>query len=92
MVWFLAHNTLLNMRVRGIQSGFDFLSGPAGFDIGELMIPYESIDPYWKAFLVGVLNTLRVALLGILLCTLLGTLVGLGRLSHNLLLRALCRA
>lgn len=58
-VWFLAHNTLQNMRVRGIQSGFDFLDQPAGFDIGELLIPYESMDPYWKAFLVGVLNTLR---------------------------------
>ena len=45
--WFLAHNTLQNMRVRGIQSGFDFLTQPAGFDIGELLMPYESTDPYW---------------------------------------------
>ncbi|MDH4392702.1 MAG: ABC transporter permease subunit [Aquabacterium sp.] len=91
-VWFLAHNTMENMRVRGIQSGFDFLTGPAGFDIGELMIPYESVDPYWKAFLVGVLNTLRVAIIGIVLTTLLGTLIGVGRFSNNAIVRGLCYA
>lgn len=81
LVWFLAHNTLENMRARGIQSGFGFLAQPAGFDIGEMLIRYESIDPYWKAFLVGVLNTLRVAIVGIVLTTLIGTLVGIGRFS-----------
>jgi general L-amino acid transport system permease protein len=89
-VWFLAHNTLQNMRVRGIQSGFDFLTGPAGFDIGERMVPYESNDPYWMAFLIGVLNTLRVAVVGIVLTTILGTLLGIGRFSHNALVRGLC--
>ena len=44
-IWFLAHNTVENMRVRGIQSGFDFLTDPAGFDIGELMMPYGSSVP-----------------------------------------------
>ena len=91
-VWFLAHNTLQNMRVRGIQSGFDFLSSPAGFDIGERMVPYESNDPYWMAFLIGILNTLRVALVGIVLTTILGTLLGIGRFSHNALVRGLCYA
>ncbi len=90
--WFLAHNTLENMRVRGIQSGFDFLTQPAGFDIGEIMIPYESTDPYWKAFLVGVLNTLRVAIIGIVLATVIGTLLGIGRFSNNALVRGLCYA
>ncbi len=89
-VWFLAHNTLENMRVRGIQSGFDFLTGPAGFDIGEALIPYESVDPYWKAFLVGIVNTLRVAIIGIVFTTLLGTLVGVGRFSGNAIVRGLC--
>ena len=89
-IWFLAHNTVENMRVRGIQSGFDFLTDPAGFDIGELMIPYESIDPYWKAFLVGVLNTLRVAIIGIVLTTVMGTLIGIGRFSNNAIVRGLC--
>ncbi len=89
-VWFLAHNTLENMRVRGIQSGFDFLTQPAGFDIGEKLIPYESNEGYWKAFLVGVLNTLRVAIIGIVLTTALGTLLGVGRFSPNALVRGLC--
>jgi general L-amino acid transport system permease protein len=79
-----------NMRVRDIQSGFDFLFGPAGFDIGETMFPYESIDAYWKAFLVGVVNTLRVAIIGIVLTTLLGTALGIGRFSRNAIVRGLC--
>jgi general L-amino acid transport system permease protein len=89
-VWFLAHNTLENMRTRGIQSGFDFLTQPAGFDIGESLIPYESIRPYWQAFLVGMVNTLRVAIVGIVLTTLIGTLLGIGRFSSNALVRGLC--
>ncbi len=89
-VWFLAHNTLENMRVRGIQSGFDFLTTPAGFDIGETLFNYDALDPYWKAFLVGVLNTLRVAIIGVVLTTILGTLLGVGRFSRNALVRGLC--
>ena len=89
-IWFLASNTLENMRVRGIQSGFDFLAQPAGFDIGETPVPYDALDPYWKAFLIGLLNTLRVAVIGILLTTLIGTLLGIGRFSHNALVRGLC--
>uniref|UniRef100_UPI0025D578D8 ABC transporter permease subunit n=1 Tax=Rhodoferax sp. TaxID=50421 RepID=UPI0025D578D8 len=90
--WFLAHNTLENMRVRGIQSGFDFLSQAAGFDIGESLYPFDSGEPYWSAFLVGVTNTLRVAILGIILATILGTLLGVGRFSRNALVRGLCMA
>lgn len=90
VAWFLAHNTLVNMRVRGIQSGFDFLSQTAGFDIGESLYPFDSSRPYWEAFLVGVSNTLRVAVLGIILATVLGTLLGVGRFSRNALVRGLC--
>lgn len=90
VIWFLAHNTLENMRVRGIQSGFGFLGQPAGFDIGELPISYDSLDPYWKAFLVGLLNTLRVAIVGIVLTTILGTLLGVGRFSRNAIVRGVC--
>jgi general L-amino acid transport system permease protein len=92
VVWFLASNTVENMRVRGIKSGFDFLSQPAGFDIGEPLFGYDSNNPYWKAFLVGVGNTLRVAIIGIVLTTILGTLVGVGRFSRNGLVRGLCYA
>jgi len=89
-VWYLAHNTLVNMEARGIRSGFDFLLTPAGFDIGETLIPYDALDPYWKAFLVGVLNTLRAAIIGVALATLLGTLLGVGRFAHNAIVRGLC--
>jgi general L-amino acid transport system permease protein len=89
-VWFLAHNTTENMRVRGIQSGFGFLGTPAGFDIGEILIHYDALDPYWKAFLIGVLNTLRVAVIGIVLCTVLGAMIGIGRFSRNAIVRGLC--
>ncbi len=81
LVAWLAHNTFVNMRARGIQSGFGFLVQPAGFDIGETLIPYGSLDPHWKAFLVGVLNTLRVAVIGVAVATALGIAVGVGRLS-----------
>lgn len=90
VIWFLAHNTLVNMRVRGIQSGFGFLAEPTGFDIGESVIAFDSGDPYWKAFLVGLSNTLRAAVVGIVLTTILGTLIGIGRLSRNFLVRKLC--
>ncbi len=90
-VWFLASNTAINMRQRGIQSGFDFLRGAAGFDIGESLYPFDSGEPYWHAFLVGLSNTLRVAVLGIILTTVLGTLLGVGHFSRNALVRGLCR-
>ena len=91
-VWWLASNTMQNMQVRGIQSGFDFLKGPAGFDIGESLYEFDSSQPYWQAFLVGLTNTLRVAVVGILLTTILGTLLGVGRFSRNALVRGLCYA
>ena len=89
-VWFLAHNTQQNMQVRGIQSGFDFLGAAAGFDIGETMIAYDPSQSYGRAIWVGVLNTLRVAVVGIVLATLVGVLVGVGRFSRNALVRGLC--
>jgi general L-amino acid transport system permease protein len=89
-IWFLAHNTQENMQVRGIQSGFDFLGQAAGFDIGETMIAYDPSQSYGRAIWVGVLNTLRVAVIGIVLTTILGVLVGVGRFSRNALVRGLC--
>lgn len=91
-VWWLASNTLHNMQVRGIQSGFDFLDGPAGFDIGESLFVFDSSESYWRAFVVGLANTLRVAIIGIILTTLLGTLLGVGRFARNALVRGLCYA
>ena len=91
-VWYLAHNTLANMQARGIKSGFDFLFQPAGFDIGESLVPYDALNPVWQAFLVGIANTLRVALVGVVLATILGTLIGIGRFSRNAIVRTLCYA
>jgi general L-amino acid transport system permease protein len=92
MVMYLTHNTVTNMKLRGIQSGFDFLSNPAGFDIGESLFAFDSGESYWRAYLVGFVNTLRVAVVGIVLTTLLGTLIGVGRFSRNALIRGLCMA
>lgn len=92
VVAFLAHNTQVNMRERGIQSGFDFLGQSAGFDIGETMVAYDPSETYGKALWVGVLNTLRVAVIGIVLTTLVGVLMGIGRFSHNALVRGVCYA
>ena len=86
----LALTTSANMRARGIQSGFDFLAQAAGFDIGEPWFGYESSDAYWKAFAVGVMNTLRVAVVGIVLSTVLGVGLGIGRFSRNALVRGFC--
>ena len=91
LVVFLAHNTATNMRQRGMQSGFGFLLGTAGFDIGESLFTFDPGESYLQAYLVGVTNTLRVAVLGIVLTTVLGTLIGVGRFSRNALVRGLCR-
>ena len=92
LVWLLVSNTLSNMKARGIQSGFDFLMQPAGFDIGEEWTGFESIQPYWRAFLAGTVNTLRIAVIGVVLTTILGTLLGIGRFSRNTLVRGMCYA
>lgn len=89
-IWFLAHNTQKNMDARGIQSGFDFLGSTAGFDIGETLIDYHPSESYGKAIWVGVLNTLKVAVVGIVFATLLGVTIGIGRFSRNALVRGLC--
>jgi general L-amino acid transport system permease protein len=90
-IGYLANNTQNNMAARGIPSGFDFLSTSAGFDIGEtIFVEYEPSDSYAKAIGVGVLNTLKVAVIGIILTTILGVMLGVGRFSRNALIRGLC--
>jgi general L-amino acid transport system permease protein len=87
--WWLVGNAERNMAARGLTFGFAFLERPAGIPIGEFAIPYTPADTYARALTVGLLNTLRVAVVGILLCTVIGILLGLARLSSNPLLRAL---
>lgn len=89
LAWFLVSNTLANLAARNIASGFDFLGREAGFAIGETAISYGPQDSYGRAIAVGMLNTLRVAAIGIVLATVLGTLVGIGRLSRNWLVARL---
>jgi general L-amino acid transport system permease protein len=85
--WYLVHNTMHNLSVRNITTGFGFLSREAGFAIGETPISYTPADTYARAISVGLLNTLRVAVIGIILATLLGTIIGIARLSKNWLIR-----
>ena len=82
-VWYLVSNTLHNLAVRNISTGFGFLGREAGFAIGESPVDYSPADTYGRAILVGLLNTLRVSVVGIVLATLLGTLIGIARLSKN---------
>lgn len=82
-VWYLVSNTLYNLDARNISTGFDFLHREAGFAIGESMIAYQPADTYGRAIWVGILNTLRVSIIGIVLATLLGTVLGVARLSKN---------
>jgi general L-amino acid transport system permease protein len=88
--WYLVSNTLANLDARHIASGFGFLAREAGFEIGETsLIPYSAADSYLRALAVGLANTFRVALIGIVAATVLGTLIGLARLSRNWLIAKL---
>ena len=87
--WWFWSNAQANMAARGLQFGYGFLDRSAGIPIGESIIPYTPADTYRHALTVGLLNTLRVAIVGIALCTVLGILLGLARLSSNPLLRGL---
>ncbi len=82
-------NTAANLKRQNIASGFGFLTRTAGFDVSQSLIAYRSTDSYARAFFVSLGNTLLVATLGIVLATLIGFLVGLGRLSSNWLIAKL---
>jgi general L-amino acid transport system permease protein len=90
VAWFLISNTMANLEERRIASGLGFLQREAGFEIGESMfLRYGAADTYLRALVVGLVNTLTVALIGIVLATGLGTAIGLCRLSKNLLVSRL---
>lgn len=84
--WWLYGNAVDNMRTQRITTGFAFLEQSAQFAIGETLIDYQASDSYARAVWVGLLNTLYVAICGIVLATVLGFIVGLGRVSKNWLL------
>lgn len=85
-VWFLVSNTFANLQSRNISTGFGFLGDEAGFAVGESLVAYSPTDTYARALWVGILNTLRVAAIGIVAATILGTVLGIARLSRNWLL------
>lgn len=91
ILW-LFGNVIDNMRARGMQAGFGFLLEPAGFEIGESALAFDASQPFWRAFLAGLANTLRVVLPALLLATLIGFAVGIARLSPALPVRLLATA
>jgi general L-amino acid transport system permease protein len=82
-VWWIIDNTATNMRDQNIEFGFKFLNTQAGFGIIQSLIDYSEESSYGRVFFVGLINTLVVAFVGCLLATILGFIVGVGRLSSN---------
>lgn len=87
--WYLFHNTQHNLAQRGILSGFGFLDNNAGFGISQHLIDYKESDTYGRVFVIGLLNTLLVSVIGIVLATILGFILGVARLSPNWLVSKL---
>ena len=87
--YYLISNTLANLERQAIATGFGFIEKESAFEIGETLISYSAADTYGKALLVGALNTLLVAFIGITLTVILGTFIGIARLSTNWLVSKL---
>lgn len=89
LAYYLISNTLMNLERQSIATGWGFLKKESSFEIGESLIPYSAANTYARALLVGALNTLKVAFIGIVLTILLGAIVGVARLSGNWLVSKL---
>lgn len=90
LAWYLVSNTIDNLQRQKIASGFHYLDREAGFEIGDTMIAYSPANTYARAIWVGLLNTLKVSVLGVIMATFLGTAIGVGKLSNNWLLAKIC--
>jgi general L-amino acid transport system permease protein len=90
--YYLFTNTQANLARQNIATGFDFLGKEASFEIGESLIRYSAADSYAKALLVGALNTIKVSFIGIVFTILLGTIIGIARLTRNWLVSRLAGA
>ncbi|KAF1043725.1 ABC transporter permease subunit [Xylophilus sp.] len=88
--WALVQHALDVLRARGVRSGFDFLRDPAGFGLSEGWLAFDAGQPFWRAFLAGLANTVRAAVPAAAFAVALGTLLGIGRLAPHLLVRWLC--
>ncbi|MFQ5994675.1 MAG: amino acid ABC transporter permease [Acidiferrobacterales bacterium] len=86
---FLVNNTLANLARQGIASGFDFLGKTAGFSISMSLIEYAEENTYFRAFVVGLINTILVSVIGVVFATILGFIIGVARLSTNWLIAKL---
>ncbi|MDZ4366257.1 MAG: ABC transporter permease subunit [Afipia sp.] len=82
----IVDNARANLQTQRIASGFGFMSNTAGFAVSQALIPFTESDSYARVFVVGLLNTLLVSIVGIVIATIIGVLVALGRLSPNWLL------
>ena len=89
IIFFLGNNLVNNFQRLGLNFGFNFLSRTASFPIANPIIPYSPTDPYAKAILIGLINSLQVMCFGIIIATIIGVTVGIGRLSDNWLVRQL---
>lgn len=89
LAYYLISNTLANLQKQSIATGIDFLQKESSFEIGESLIPYSAADSYGRALIVGALNTLKVAFIGIVITIILGTIIGVARLSSNWLVSKL---
>ncbi|MFC0035254.1 amino acid ABC transporter permease [Cardiobacterium valvarum] len=89
VAWLLWRNTAANMASHGMSLSFAFLDNPAGFAVSQHLLPYQESDSYARVFVVGLLNTLLVSALAIVAATILGTVVGVLRVSRNWLMRQL---
>ena len=83
---FFSYNAQLNMENRGISFGYGFLSQESSFDVQFSLIEYDGSHSYFRAYLVGLLNTILVSVIGIIFATVIGVIVGIARLSPNLLI------
>ena len=83
---FFSYNAQLNMENRGISFGYGFLSHESSFDVQFSLIEYDGSHSYFRAYLVGLLNTILVSVIGIIFATIIGVIVGIARLSSNLLI------
>ncbi|MFN2322712.1 MAG: ABC transporter permease subunit [Trueperaceae bacterium] len=88
-VGLLVSNVLTALRTANLPADFSWMGSRAGIPIAETPIPYSVSDPYWRALLIGFLNTLKIALIGVVLASVIGVLVGVMRLATNWLVRTL---
>ena len=89
LVYVGVQNMFANLAAQNIASGFDFIKHNAGFGISQSLLEYNQAESsYGKVYVVGLLNTISIAFIGIIFATILGFIIGIARLSHNFVVRA----